>query len=212
MVFSVQFFCVLLHPLLNIFCFCYAHPILYFIEPIFAWNVPLVSLIFLKKSLVFPILLFSSISLHWSLRKTLLFFGMLHSNGYIFPYLLCFSCLFFSQLFVRPPQTDILLFCISSPWGWSWSLSPVQWHQNCHDTMEKLFHVGTVRVFHSEMSPFPKLLFSVCTESVPWGLINRLSSLDRMWASRHQGFLVWGHVLFFWAMVLWLSKPAWFCA
>ena len=33
---------------------------------------PLVSLIFLKRSLVFPILLFSSISLHWSLRKAFL--------------------------------------------------------------------------------------------------------------------------------------------
>ena len=33
-----------------------------FIVPIFAWNVPLISLIFLKRSLVFPILLFSSIS------------------------------------------------------------------------------------------------------------------------------------------------------
>ena len=40
-----------------------------FIMPIFAWNVPLVSLIFLKRSLVFPILLFFSISLHWSLRN-----------------------------------------------------------------------------------------------------------------------------------------------
>ena len=44
-------------------------PFLFFIEPIFAWNVSLISLIFLKRSLVFPILLFSSISLHWSLRK-----------------------------------------------------------------------------------------------------------------------------------------------
>ena len=35
--------------------------------PIFAWYVPLVSLIFLKRSLGFPILLFSSVSLHWSL-------------------------------------------------------------------------------------------------------------------------------------------------
>ena len=34
--------------------------------------IPLVSLIFLKKSLVFPILLFSSISLHWWLRKAFL--------------------------------------------------------------------------------------------------------------------------------------------
>ena len=84
-------------------------PFLFFIEPIFAWNIPLISLIFLKRSLVFPILLFSSISLHWSLRKALLsvflFFGTLHSNGNIFPFLLCFSLLFFSQLFVRPPQT-----------------------------------------------------------------------------------------------------------
>ena len=38
-------------------------PFLSFIEPIFAWNVPLVSPIFLKRSLVFPILLFSSIRL-----------------------------------------------------------------------------------------------------------------------------------------------------
>ena len=47
-------------------------PFLSFIEPIFASNVPLVSLIFLKRSLVFPILLFSSISLHWMLRKAFL--------------------------------------------------------------------------------------------------------------------------------------------
>ena len=44
-------------------------PFLAFIVPIFAWIVPLVSLIFLKRSLVFPILLFSSISL---LRKAFL--------------------------------------------------------------------------------------------------------------------------------------------
>ena len=57
----------------------------------------LVSLIFLKRSLVFPILLFSSISLHWSVRKayvSLLFFGTLHSSGYIFPFLFCLSLLF----------------------------------------------------------------------------------------------------------------------
>jgi len=78
-------------------------PFLSFIEPIFAWKVPLISLIFLKRSLVFPILLFSSISLHWSWRRlsyhSLLFFGNPHSNGYIFPFLLCFLLLFFSQLF-----------------------------------------------------------------------------------------------------------------
>ena len=43
-----------------------------FIVSIFVLNVPLVSLIFLKRSLVFPILLFSSISLHGSLRRAFL--------------------------------------------------------------------------------------------------------------------------------------------
>ena len=42
------------------------------IVPIFAWKLPSVFLILLKRSLVFPILLFSSISLHWSLRKAFL--------------------------------------------------------------------------------------------------------------------------------------------
>ena len=40
--------------------------------PIFAWNVPLVSVIFLKRSLVFTILLFFYISLRCSLRKAFL--------------------------------------------------------------------------------------------------------------------------------------------
>ena len=47
-------------------------PFLSFIKPIFAWNVPLVSLIFLRRSLVFPIIFFPSISLHWWLRKAFL--------------------------------------------------------------------------------------------------------------------------------------------
>ena len=64
-----------------------------FIKPIFAWNVPLVSLIFLKRSLIFPTLLFSSICTdHWGRLSclSLLFFGALHSNGYILPLPLCF--------------------------------------------------------------------------------------------------------------------------
>ena len=47
-------------------------PFLSLIVPIFAWKVLLVSLIFLKRSVVFPILLFFSISLHWLLRKAFL--------------------------------------------------------------------------------------------------------------------------------------------
>ena len=46
-----------------------------FIVLIFAWNVPLVSPLFLKRFLVFPFLLFSSISVHCSLKKA--FFSLL---------------------------------------------------------------------------------------------------------------------------------------
>ena len=35
----------------------------------------------------------------------------------------------FQKPLVRPPHTAILLVCISFPWGWSWSLSPVQCHE-----------------------------------------------------------------------------------
>ena len=87
------------------------------IEPIFAWNVPLVSLIFLKRSLVLPILFFSSISLHWSLRMTFLSLLAILWNSVLRCLYLSFSPPLFtfllSQLFVRPPQTTILPFCIS---------------------------------------------------------------------------------------------------
>ena len=46
---------------------------------------------------------------------SLLFFRTLHSHVYIFPFLLCLLFLFYSQLFVRPPQTTILPFCITFP-------------------------------------------------------------------------------------------------
>ena len=59
----------------------------------------------------------SSASLHHSLRKSFLsllaILWTLHSDGYIFPFLFCFSLLFFFQFFVRSPQTTILPFCIS---------------------------------------------------------------------------------------------------
>ena len=102
-------------------------PFLSIIAPIFAWKFPLVFLIFLKSSLFFPILLFFSISLHWSLRKAFLsLLAVLWNSAFrwiyiFFSFLLCLLLLFFSQLFVRSPQTPILLFCISFSWEWFWS-------------------------------------------------------------------------------------------
>ena len=57
------------------------------IVPIFAWNVPLVSLIFLERSLVFPILLFSSISLYHSLKTFLSLLAILLNSAFSWVYL-----------------------------------------------------------------------------------------------------------------------------
>ena len=121
-----------------------------FIEPSFAWNdVPLVPLIFLKRSLVFPILCFPLFlcSDLWGRLSylSLLFFGTLHSNAYIFTFLLCFWLLFFSQLFVRPPQTPIWLFCISFSLGWSWSLSPGQCHEPQSIVHQELYQIKSLK-------------------------------------------------------------------
>ena len=71
---------------------------------------PFCSLTFLKRSLVFPILLFLSISLHCSLRKAFLSLpAILWNSAFRCVYLFSFAFhFFFSQLFVRPPQTTIL--------------------------------------------------------------------------------------------------------
>ena len=57
----------------------------------------------------------------------------------IFPFLLCFSLLFFSQLFVRPCRSTILPFCISFSWGWSWFLPPVQCHEPPSIVLQALY-------------------------------------------------------------------------
>ena len=70
-------------------------PFLSLVVSIFDWNVPLVSLIFLRRSLVFPILLFSSISLHWPLRKAFLsLLAILWKSAFKWAYLSFFSFAF----------------------------------------------------------------------------------------------------------------------
>ena len=76
-------------------------PFLSFIVPILAWNVPLISLIFLTRMLVFIILLISSISLHCSLKKIFLsLFTVIWNSAFSWVYLsLAFFLLFFPHLF-----------------------------------------------------------------------------------------------------------------
>ena len=83
-------------------------PFPFFIVTICAWIVPLVSLIFLKRSLFFPILLFYSISFQWSLRKAFLsLIAILWNSAFKWVYLSFSPLLFASLLF-----TDI---CKASP-------------------------------------------------------------------------------------------------
>ena len=72
--------------------------VLSFIMPILAWNVPLISQIFLKRSLVFPILLFSSTSLHCLLKNTLSFLAILWNSTLNWVYLPLSLLLFASLL------------------------------------------------------------------------------------------------------------------
>ena len=104
--------------------------VLSFIEPGFAWNVPWVSLIFLKRSLVFPILLFSSISLHWLLRKAFLsLLAILWNSAFKWVYL-SISTLLSTSLYTaicKASSDSHFAFLHFFFWGWSWFLSPVHW-------------------------------------------------------------------------------------
>ena len=85
-----------------------------FTVPILTWNVPLISPIFLKTSRVFPILLFSSVSLYCSFAKlSYIFFllsGTLHSVRYIFPFLPCFLLPFFSSAICKASSDNHFAF------------------------------------------------------------------------------------------------------
>ena len=93
--------------------------------PIFAWNVPLISPVFLKRYLVFPLLLFSSTSLHCSLKKVLSLLASLWNPAVSWIYL----SLLFPQLFVKPCQTTTLPSCVSFSLGWFCSVPPIQYYE-----------------------------------------------------------------------------------
>ena len=84
-----------------------------FIEPIFAWNVPLYLQFSWEISSLFYPIIFLYVST-CSLKKAFLFLLAIlwnsgHSVGYIFPFLFFLLLPFFSQLFVTPPQKSLCL-------------------------------------------------------------------------------------------------------
>ena len=79
--------------------------------PILAWNAPLIPPIFSKRSTVFPILLFSSISLHRSLRKAFLsLLAILWNSTFKWIYLS-----FYSLTLVSPGISWLPTFAFQSP-------------------------------------------------------------------------------------------------
>ena len=107
--FLVRFFYVFLPSLLNLFCCCYVLVVSALLCAYLARNFPVESVNFLNISLVFPIVLFFSICLHFSLKKAFLsLFAILWNSAFIGAYLSLFPLLLVSQLFVRVCQTPTL--------------------------------------------------------------------------------------------------------
>ena len=132
-IFFVQFFYIFLYLFLISSASVRSIPFLPFLVPTFAWNIPLVSLIFLKRSPLFLILLFSSGSLHWSLSKAFLsLLAILQNSAFRWIHLF-FSPLLLASLLLsaiwNTSSGNRLAFYISFSWGWFWSRTPVQCYE-----------------------------------------------------------------------------------
>ena len=108
-------------------------PFLSFIEPNCTWSVPYVSLVYLKRSLVFPILLFSSISFHWSHGEGFLIspcysLELCIQMGIFFLFSFAFGVSLFTAI-GKASSDSHFAFLHSFSWGCSWSLPPVQCHE-----------------------------------------------------------------------------------
>ena len=99
----------------------------------------------ISNSLVFPILLFSSISLHWSLRKTSLsLLAILWNTAFKGVYLpfspLLFTSLLFTAFCKASPGNHFTFFHFIS-WGWSWSLPPVQHNELLSIVLHSVYQI-----------------------------------------------------------------------
>ena len=104
-----------------------------FVVPIFGWNVSLIFPIFLKRSLVLPLLLFSSISIHCLLKKAfsslfLILWNSLFSWMYLFLSLLLFASLLSSTI-CKVSSGSYSAFSFFFIFGSFCSWSPEQYHK-----------------------------------------------------------------------------------
>ena len=117
------------------FCFCYVHTISFLYCAHLCMKYFLGILIFLKRALVFPIVLFSSI-LHWSLRKA--FFSLLAilwNSAFKWVCLsfspLLFASLLFSAICKASSDNKICFTACRNYWG-LYTLGVVFWDQRSH--------------------------------------------------------------------------------
>ena len=152
-----------------------------FIVPIFSRSVQLISLIFLKRSLVFPILMFSSISLHCSFKKAFLcLLAILWNSAFIWVYLSLSplpSLLSFSQLFVKTPQTTTLPSCISFSLGWFWSPPPVQCYEPLSIVLQTLSLPNLIPGIYSSPSLYNDIGFDLGHTWMAYGFPHFILSL-----------------------------------
>ena len=119
---------------------------------------------------------------------SLLFFGTLHSNGYIFPFLLCLSLLFFSAI-CKAPQTSVFHFCTSFSWGWCWSLPPVQCHEPLSIILQVLCLSDVIPWIYLSLPPHNRKGFHsdhtwMVEINIMWSLRMEKYSLHLMWQIR----------------------------
>ena len=122
--FLFQFFCVFLLPLFNLFCFCQVHTISVLYCAHLCVKCSLVISNFLERSLDFPILLFSFISLHCLFKKAFLIspgysLELCIQLGISFPFSFAFSSLLFSAI-CKATSNNHLPSCFSFSLGSFW--------------------------------------------------------------------------------------------
>ena len=121
---------------------------------------------FLKRSLVFPNLLFSSLSLHWSLRKSFLSLLAILWN---------YSCCSFF-LFIAPRN-------LAGTWSVLSKCLLKDWVQRGRQSRRDVLHIASA--FPTPFSP-PSSLGKKVSQS--WGAVGQ-------GAHRPSGYLVWGSVI-----------------
>ena len=117
----------------HLFLISSALPFLSFIVPIFGQNVPLIFPVFLKRSLVFPLLLFSSSFMHCSLKKSFLSLcAVLWNSAFISVYLSLSSLLFASLLssaICKASSDNQFAFLLFFFFGTVFLMPPVQYYE-----------------------------------------------------------------------------------